>query len=184
MDPIDQIKWTDSAELRANHWNPNRVHKPELRLLELSLLSTGWIQPILANPTGLIIDGFHRWRLSQDSAKVKERWAGKVPVAVLDVEDDMAMAITVRINRAKGSHIAVEMHLLVWELLDKHGWTRERISTEIGASTHEVDTLAQEGVFAAKGIKGWAYSPAWYPAEGPIGGEKGTEWARSQGLSE
>lgn len=182
-DPIDAIAWVDGASLRANHWNPNRVHKPELRLLEHSLLTTGWIQPILANPTGLIIDGFHRWRLSQDSKVVRERWAGRVPVATLDVDDATAMAITVRINRAKGSHVAVEMHRLVHDLLTVHGWDREQVAKEIGATLHEVDALAQEGVFAAKGIKQWAYSQAWYPAEGPYGGEKGTEWARERGLS-
>lgn len=182
-DPIDAITWRDAGDLRANHWNPNRVHKPELRLLEHSLVTTGWIQPILINEHDLIIDGFHRWRLSQDSKKVSERWGGKVPTAVLPVDDPTAMAITVRINRAKGSHVAVEMHALVTDLLTTYGWSREQVAKEIGATLHEVDTLAQEGVFAAKGTANWSYSPAWYPAEGPYGGEKGTEWARERGLS-
>lgn len=164
-DPIDSIVWKNTDELQANYWNPNRVHKQELRLLEHSLLTTGWIQPILANPNGIIIDGFHRWRLSQDSKKVKERWKGKVPVAVLPVGDDEAMAITVRINRAKGTHIAVEMHRLVAALITQHGWEPERVAKEIGATLDEVNILTQEGVFAAKGIANWAYSNAWYPVE-------------------
>jgi len=182
-DPINNIQWRDASDLRANHWNPNRVRKQELRLLEHSLLTTGWIQPILVNEHDLIIDGFHRWRLSQDSKKVTAKWGGKVPTAVLPVDDPTAMAITVRINRAKGSHVAVEMHALVTDLLTVHGWSREQVAKEIGATVHEVDVLAQEGVFAARKIKDWAYSQAWYPAEGPHGGEKGTEWARERGLS-
>ena len=182
-DPITTIEWRFAEELIANHWNPNRVHKAELRLLEHSLLSTGWIQPILINRNDIIIDGFHRWRLSQDSLAVRDRWRGKVPCAILDVGDDTAMAITVRINRAKGSHVSVEMHRLVLTLINEHGWTVEKIGKEIGASKDEVNLLAQEGVFAEKNIANWAYSKAWYPAEGPYGGERGTEWARKQGLS-
>ena len=166
QDPINSIEWVEAASLKANYWNPNRVHKPELKLLEHSLLSTGWIQPILVNKNGVVIDGFHRWRLSQDSAEVKKRYGGKLPVAILPVEDDEAMAITVRINRAKGSHAAVEMHKLVQALVDDYGWSREQIAKEIGAHKNEVDLLLQSGVFQAKNIKNWAYSKAWYPAEG------------------
>ena len=164
-DPISSIKWINAGELKSNYWNPNRVHKQELKLLEHSLLSTGWIQPVLANKNGIIIDGFHRWRLTQDSAKVKARWGGLLPVATLDVEDDVAMAITVRINRAKGTHVAVEMNKLVHALLVQYGWTREEVAKEIGGTLQEVDLLAQDGVFAMKGIAKWAYSQAWYPAE-------------------
>ena len=84
-DPIDNIEWREASTLQANYWNPNRVHKPELKLLEHSLLSTGWIQPILINKNGMVIDGFHRWRLSQDSEAVKARYGGKLPVAVLPI---------------------------------------------------------------------------------------------------
>jgi len=164
-DPVDGIKWMQATELRANFWNPNRVHRSELRLLEHSLLATGWIQPILANPSGLIIDGFHRWRLAQESKEMLRRWGGEVPVATLDLTDDEAMCVTVRINRAKGTHVAVEMHLLVAALVDEHGWPVERIAVEIGASAEEVKLLAQEGVFAAKNIASWSYSKAWYPIE-------------------
>lgn len=164
-DPIDTIQWLPASDLRANDWNPNRVFTAELRLLERNLLAIGWVQPILANRNLLVIDGFHRWRLSQDSDAIKARWGGMVPVAVLDMEDDEAMALTVRMNRAKGSHIAVHMHALVARLLGDHGWSRERVAKAIGATPKEVDVLAQDGVFAIKGIKDWAYSQAWYPEE-------------------
>ena len=164
-DPIDNIIWQDASGLTANGWNPNRVHKAELRLLEHSLLTTGWIQPILVNPNGIIIDGFHRWRLSQDSKRIKDRWHGRVPTAVLPVSDAEAMLITVRINRAKGTHVAVEMSRLVHLLLNEHGYTREQIAEGIGALREEVDLLAQEDVFTNLEIKSWAYSNAWYPEQ-------------------
>lgn len=164
-DPVDHIEWRRASSLRANGWNPNRVYKSEMKLLEFSIMETGWMQPLLINPDGVIIDGFHRWRLAQDSQKVKSRWQGLVPVAIIDVQEDEAMAITVRINRAKGTHVAVELHRLVHTLATQYDWSIERIASSIGGTRHEVETLAQEGIFAIKKIAKWKYSPAWYPIE-------------------
>ncbi|WP_198428778.1 ParB N-terminal domain-containing protein [Nocardia bovistercoris] len=163
--PIDHIQWIPADTLDPNVWNPNRVHKPELRLLERSLLSTGWIQPLMVSRERIIIDGFHRWRLSQDSAAVRKRWRGRVPVAVLDVDRPTAMLMTIRINRAKGTHAAIEMSAIVRELLETHHMDPAQIAQEIGGTRAEVDLLAQEDVFAARGINKWAYSPAWYPKD-------------------
>lgn len=162
-DPISRIEWVPSSRLRPNEWNPNRVMTPELRLLERSILSLGWVQPVLANPDGLIIDGFHRWRLSQDSPAIKQRYNRRVPVCWMDVDTPTAMAITVRINRAKGEHTAIEMSRLAHSIVRDHGWTRERLAEEIGATATEIDLLMQDDVFTAKGISSWAYSSAWYP---------------------
>lgn len=164
-DPISQIKWVDATTLHSNPWNPNRVHQRELALLEYSLLSTGWIQPVLVNPEGLVIDGFHRWRLSQDSAKVKAVYGGRVPVAVIDVDRPNAMLMTIRINRAKGTHVALDMSAIVRELLEDHAYDPVDIAREMGASLDEVRLLGQKGVFAVKDIPKHKYSKAWYPAD-------------------
>ena len=55
-EPIDNIQWRDSKSLEANGWNPNVVFTPELKLLERSILKCGWIQPIIINPDGMVID--------------------------------------------------------------------------------------------------------------------------------
>lgn len=164
-DPINHVQWVPVEQLDANSYNPNRVHKPELALIEHSVLSTGWVQPILVNPDGLIIDGFHRWRLAQDSKRIRQRWDGTVPVAVLDVDRPTAMLMTIRINRAKGTHVAVHMSAIVRELVEDHAYDPQQIAGEIGATVDEVNLLAQDGVFAVKNIASHAYSPAWYPAE-------------------
>ena len=165
QDPIDAIIWLPASSLHANPWNPNRVHRAELAVLEANILEFGWIQPILANPDGLIIDGFHRWRLAQDSKAILDRYASQVPVAVLDLETPDAMLMTIRINRAKGTHVAAEMHRIVHALLTDHEHTVESIMAAIGASREEVEALAAEGLFAARNIASWAYSAAWYPVE-------------------
>ena len=164
-DPIDNIQWLDASELNGNDYNPNVVFTPELKLLERSLIKTGWVQPVLISRDKIIIDGFHRWRLSQDSKAVKERYKGKLPCAVLDIDRATAMILTVRMNRAKGSHVAVQMSEIIHQLIDVHKLDLDEIAQEIGATKAEIDLLYQDGVFKMKNIKDYKYSDAWYPAE-------------------
>jgi ParB-like chromosome segregation protein Spo0J len=164
-DPIDRIEWLAAASLDANDYNPNVVFTPELRLLERSILLTGWVQPVLVDKAKRIIDGFHRWRLSQDSKDIRAKYHGKVPCAVLDVDRPQAMLLTIRMNRAKGTHVAVRMHEIVRELVDTHNLDPQEIAQGIGATLDEVTLLYQDGVFAAKNIDKYVYSKAWVPVE-------------------
>ena len=134
-------------------------------MLERSLLKTGWVQPILISKDKIIIDGFHRWRLSQDSKAIKEIYKGKVPCAILNIDRPTAMILTIRMNRAKGSHIAVQMSEIIHELIDKHNVDPILLAQEIGATKDEINLLYQDGVFKMKNIQNYKYKKAWYPAE-------------------
>ncbi len=164
-EPISRVEWIDASELRANAYNPNAVFGPELRLLERSILRTGWVQPILISRDMEIIDGFHRWQLVLDSKRVRGKRGPMVPCVVLDVPRHEAMILTVRMNRAKGSHVAARMHLLVRELVDTHGLDLQELADEIGATVAEIELLYQRGVFDVKKIKDYRYSRAWIPVE-------------------
>lgn len=164
-DPLNNIQWLDANELEANDYNPNAVFSPELRLLERSILKTGWVQPVLISRDNVIIDGFHRWSLSKDSKKIREKYKGKVPCAVLEVDRGEAMVLTVRMNRAKGSHIAVRMSEMIKELIDTHKYDVDELAVELGATKKEIDLLYQDGVFKARNIKDYKYAKAWVPAE-------------------
>lgn len=91
--------------------------------------------------------------------------------------------MTIRINRAKGTHVAVSMSAIVRELIEVHGLDPQQIAQEMGATMDEVHLLAQDGVFAVKNIGNWAYSQAWYPEEtgstkvtkAPVGGAAGAK---------
>lgn len=164
-DPISCIVWHEAAKLDSNDYNPNMVFTPELKLLEYSLLTSGWIQPVLITPGLVIVDGFHRWKLSQESQALRERYDGEVPCAIVQLDRAHAIMLTVRINRAKGTHAALRMHALVRELIDDHKITPDEVSREIGASSEEIKLLYQEGVFAMKKTKDYRYSKAWVPKE-------------------
>ncbi|RTL28028.1 MAG: IbrB, partial [Rhodocyclaceae bacterium] len=165
-EPISRVVWWEAATLRPNWYNPNHVFKPELDLLERSLLETGWIQPILVHAAERwIIDGFHRWRLSTESARVAAKYRGLLPCVPLDVPVAQAMIITVRINRAKGTHAAVEMSHLVRALIDEHHCDPDEVAVGIGATRAEVDLLYEKDLFVARGINKHEYSRAWVPVE-------------------
>lgn len=164
-DPISRIEWRDASKLHANEWNPNVVFGPEMALLERSILMTGWVQPILCIDDGMIIDGFHRATLSRQSQALRERYNGFAPCAVLDIPREQAMLLTIRINRAKGSHVAVRMSKIVHELIDVHNLDPAEIAVEIGATKEEIALLYQDNVFEAKKIPTWEYSRAWYPTD-------------------
>jgi ParB-like chromosome segregation protein Spo0J len=163
LDPINQIQWMKASELNANGYNPNVVFTPELRLLERSILKTGWVQPILISPTRTIIDGFHRWRLSIESPALVERYAGSVPTAMLDVDEREARILTVRMNRAKGVHVALRMSELVRDLVDEGGMDQQEVALEIGATPLEVKTLYDRSLLKARNLAEYKYSEAWTP---------------------
>lgn len=165
LEPVEAIQWIDCDKLVANHYNPNRVMNAEMNLIERSILQTGWIQPILVNKNNIIVDGFHRWTLSRLSPSLRSKYNGKVPCAVLDVSDVEAMVITVRINRAKGTHLAFRMSEYVRELVEKHKVPIDKLATDIGATFDEVQLLMKSDIFEAKDVENWAYSEAWFPAE-------------------
>jgi ParB-like chromosome segregation protein Spo0J len=164
-DPLNDIRWRDAESLNANNYNPNVVFDPELKLLERSILMTGWVQPVLIASDGTIIDGFHRVMLSRVSTALKAKYHGRVPCAVLDVTRAQAMMLTVRMNRAKGSHVAARMSSIIHELIDVHGCDRQEIAAELGAGMDEIDLLYQDGVFKMKNIEAYRFSSAWYPKE-------------------
>lgn len=160
--PIDHIVWVHVNDLTSNLYNPNVCSGREYDLLAHSITKTGWIQPILVHQSSMqIIDGFHRWNLTKTNKKIYAMTEGKVPVALLDITEAERKMLTVRINRAKGVHVAFKMHELVVSLVNDHGLSEEEVAQGIGAPVQEVKTLLLEGVFEKKDVQNIEYSRAW-----------------------
>lgn len=164
-EPLESITWEHASSLNANDYNPNVVYNAEFQLLEYNILRHGWIQPVLISDQKRIIDGFHRWRLSLDSERLKARYNGRLPCVALSLSEPEAMMLTIRINRAKGSHIALRMSSIVKRLIDEMGVAPDYVAQCIGATKEEVNLLHHEGVFEAKDIKNYRYGKAWVPKE-------------------
>ena len=162
--PIDNIEWLSHEELNANDYNPNVVFNQELRLLEHSIVSQGWVAPIIINTNNIIIDGFHRYMVSSKSSKIHKAHGKKVPCVRLEISDADAMCMTIRMNRARGEHIALRMADIVRTLIDVHKLTYEEISEKIGATKEEVKLLDENSIFKSRDLKNYKYSEAWKPA--------------------
>lgn len=153
--PIERIVWRNPHELNANAYNPNVVVSREMELLKRSIELTGWIQPALIGPDDTIIDGFHRVTL----ARLND-WL--VPCVVLDLPKSERMLLTIRINRAKGTHVALRMSSIIQTLI-ADGVSREHIMASIGATAKELELLEAGDVFKAIDLSKWTYSRAWLP---------------------
>ena len=85
-EPVDCVQWVPADKVQANDYNPNHVAAPEMRLLERSIAADGYTQHIVAYDEGdryVIVDGFHRHRVGKESAKVRKRVRGYLPITVI-----------------------------------------------------------------------------------------------------
>ena len=146
-EPVDFVRWVPNTIVHANDYNPNSVAPPEMKLLEHSIMSDGYTQPIVTWPNdGIeVIDGFHRHRVGKESAAITNRVHGYLPIVELKAEQqdrNDRMAATIRHNRARGAHKVESMSEIVVEL-KRRFWSDERISTELGMDADEVLRLQQ-----------------------------------------
>jgi ParB-like chromosome segregation protein Spo0J len=159
--PIENIVWVDADNLKANDYNPNVVMTTEMKLLKLSIKQNGWIQPILIDQEFVIIDGFHRATAARADKTLTVQ--GKIPCVVLELTEAERMLLTIRINRAKGSHVAFKMADIVKKLINEYEYSPKEVAAQIGANKEEIDLLLQDDVFKKLDIENHQYSKAWYP---------------------
>lgn len=146
-EPVDFVRWVACDDVHGNSYNPNSVAPPEMKLLEHSILSDGYTQPIVTWPNNGIevVDGFHRHRVGKESADVRARIHGYLPIVTINPnQQDMndRMAATIRHNRARGAHKVESMSEIVVEL-KRRFWNDERIAKELGMEPDEVLRLQQ-----------------------------------------
>lgn len=166
--PISRVTWVDRERLTANAWNPNNVAPPELDLLGTSLTEDGWTTALVLGPGDdpdhfEIIDGFHRWTLSQDP-EVWRLTDGLVPAVILDKDPAERRLSTVRHNRARGTHHVVKMADIVATLVDDMGFTEDEVRERLGMDREEVRRLLQRGNMLERGASADGFGEAWRPA--------------------
>lgn len=143
--------------LKPNPWNPNKVMKPEMDLLELSIKKSGFCFPIVVikeNETSyMIVDGFHRHLVAK---KLKMEY---IPVVILDEPVSELMNATIRFNRARGTHQIDRMSNIVAELIEQ-GCSGAEIAKNLGMDSDEVLRLKQNSGIASL-FKDTEFSTAW-----------------------
>jgi ParB-like chromosome segregation protein Spo0J len=161
--PVSKVIWVPTDQVYANDYNPNTVAPPEMELLQISIVSDGFTQPIVTwkTETGYeVVDGFHRHLIG------KQLGLSHLPIVVINndrVGKGDRIAATIRHNRARGKHTVVGMSEIVQDL-SRRNWSDEKIGRELGMSPDEVLRLRQvrglADMFADKD-----FSEAWEPRE-------------------
>lgn len=147
-EPVDFVEWVPADNVTANDYNPNHVAPPEMRLLEHSICSDGYTQPIVAHQIGAgyeVVDGFHRNRVGKECKAVRERVHGYLPITRINAtreDHNDRVAATIRHNRARGKHQVDAMSDIVADLA-KRNWSDAKISKELGMDADEVLRLKQ-----------------------------------------
>lgn len=169
-EPVDCVLWVKADQLHANDYNPNSVAPPEMRLLQLSIMSDGYTQPIVAWPDAAdsfeVVDGFHRNRVGREVGAVRKRVHGRLPIAVINAErtsKEDRIAATIRHNRARGKHAVDAMSEIVLDL-SRRNWAEDKIAKELGMEPDEVLRLKQitglAELFADRGFsEAWEVTP-------------------------
>lgn len=147
-EPVDCVLWVEEKQLEANDYNPNVMAPVEKRLLQRSLLSDGYTQPIVVVAQAsryVVVDGFHRYLLGSKKTALRQRLQGYLPVTQLrgkNGDEASRIAATIRHNRARGKHQIAPMSDIVRDL-HRLGWDEVRIGEELGMDADEVLRLKQ-----------------------------------------
>lgn len=161
--PLDNVQWIDRSLLKPNDYNPNRVAKREMRLLKMSIMSDGWTQPIVANKNMEIVDGFHRWTISDDP-DIRKISNNLIPVVILNETtlENQKMS-TIRHNRARGTHGVIEMSKIVQQLHDA-GEPLEAMMNKLEMERDEVvRLLTRAGIPLSEEFINGEFSKSWTP---------------------
>jgi len=145
--PVYKILAVPVEKVVANDYNPNVVAPPEMKLLELSIWEDGYTMPCVCyykaeEDLYELVDGFHRYLVLKNSARIYEREKGLLPVAVIEKDISNRMASTIRHNRARGTHHVELMSHIVSELV-KAGMSDQWIRKNIGMDKDELLRLKQ-----------------------------------------
>jgi ParB-like chromosome segregation protein Spo0J len=161
--PISNVNWIDREKIIPNHYNPNKVFTPELKLLKLSITEDGWTQPIVLNPDYTIVDGFHRYTVSGDK-DIQDLYGSAVPCVFVKLQDDNhKMISTIRHNRARGKHNVILMSTIVGDLY-RQGLSVIDIQKRLQMDKEEVRRLLEvRGIKDAILDKGDEFSKGWTP---------------------
>ncbi|WP_407545968.1 ParB N-terminal domain-containing protein [Vibrio parahaemolyticus] len=159
--PVDSIQWVKRNSLKANNYNPNVVAPPELKLLKISILEDGWTQPIVINEQMEIVDGYHRWTVSEDP-EIADMTDGLVPTVMLATKTNSHQKMsTIRHNRARGTHTVLNMAEIIQGMI-ADGVSNSEIQYRLQMEKDEVIRLAlRVGVPYTDIVKNGEFSQAW-----------------------
>ena len=154
-----EVNLVPNNSIRPSDWSANYILKPERNLLRLSMLESGWLQPLVVRrETMTIIDGFHRWQLAQTEEKFIKKHGNLVPVIMKDVDDIEAMILHIRLNRSRGSLVAHRVSRIVKRIIDSGKYEESDLSNILLMNDDEIDLMLSQGLLKRKNLVKYEYS--------------------------
>jgi ParB family transcriptional regulator, chromosome partitioning protein len=138
---VKALRTLPTAFLKSNPFQPRKTFSAEdLHELTESIREKGILQPLLVRPVGgdsyEIVAGERRWRAAQ-AAKLHD-----VPVVVRQMSDGESLELAIVENVQRADLNAIEEAAAYHELMDRFGYTQDRIAKEVGKSRpHVANTL-------------------------------------------
>jgi ParB-like chromosome segregation protein Spo0J len=160
--PVNSVIWVERRVVKPNGYNPNAVAPLEFDLLKTSILEDGWTQPCVVLRDMTLVDGYHRWLVS-GLPEVGEKTGFKIPVVVIEADNNHRMMSTVRHNRARGTHAILKMADIVRSMVDD-GMDGKQIMTRLGMEKDELERLLDRSGMPSRATREVAgFGRAWVP---------------------
>ena len=159
--PTDFTKWVKAESVQANDYNPNKVARPEMKLLEDSILMSGITMNVVAvedkdSGAHIVVDGFHRKTVISNNAKISN---GYIPLSVVGHNMAQRRAATIAHNRARGKH-EVELMAAMLDGALQDGESESKIAKHWGMQAEELLRLKREAGIGSHFAK-QPHSKAW-----------------------
>ncbi|MDA0116576.1 IbrB-like domain-containing protein [Vibrio sp. T11.5] len=163
LPPVCNVRLLSVNHIESNRYNPNKMARPEGKLLKHSIAIDGLTMPIIVNKrektdSYILIDGFHRFELLKSHPELQPI-PGYVPCVVFHKSLENSMSTSVRHNIARGVH-QVELTSSLVMTLRQLEWSNERICQELGMDKDEVLRMQQVSGIAAE-FKDQQFSQSW-----------------------
>lgn len=101
----------DIKDILPAPYNPRKITKEMLEQLKASIRDDGYLEPIVVNKrTGFVVGGNQRLKA------LKELGVKKVPVHLIDVDEDREKIINIRLNKVEGEWDFPKLKELLVEL--------------------------------------------------------------------
>ncbi len=101
----------DIKDILPAPYNPRKITKEMLEQLKASIRDDGYLEPIVVNKrTGFVVGGNQRLKA------LKELGVKRVPVRLIDVDEDREKIINIRLNKVEGEWDFPKLKELLVEL--------------------------------------------------------------------
>lgn len=156
------------SSLKPPSWGSTYLLRPEKMLLRISMIESGWLQPLVVCLSNqIIIDGTKRWDMALSEDKFLNKYGKFAPVVYHDVDEIDAMILHVRLNRARGNSHPVGLSGLLKKIIYSGKYDAKDLSNILLMGDDEIDLLLSSGLLKKKNWEKYEYSRAWVPIEAP-----------------